>query len=203
MKLLLKYFLFFFVVSALSWVTYSCSCSSCSKEEEAQVPVDVLNKANKFITSKTGEEFFNNYITPDFVRTKHTPPYYEMAYRLFVPEKPYVNTTITFTVDSVGNVVTNRDIIGIPNCGSHPSQCNWQIDRETALGIAEKYGLEKGIRDWQAGFIWNPERQIYVWHILSTIREFEGDFGYRGSGKEMIIDPVNGDLLAINDWHIR
>jgi len=63
--------------------------------------------------------------------------------------------------------------------------------------------LAKGIKEWQVKFIWNPERQFYVWYILSTIREFTGDFGYRGTGKEMIIDPVSGKVLAMNDWNIR
>jgi hypothetical protein len=187
----------------LTAIIYSCSCSNCSKQEEAVVPVNVLNKANAFIISKTGGEFFNNYITPDFVRIKHSPPYYEMAYNLYIPEKPYVNAVITFSVDSIGNVVKKRDIIGIPTCNNEPADCNWQIDKESAIHFAKRYGLEKGIKDWNVGFIWNPERQIYVWHILSTDREFKGDFGYKANGKEMIIDPVNGDLLALNDWHIR
>jgi hypothetical protein len=203
MKLFLKFVLFTITILVISWTFYSCSCSTCGKKEEASVPIDVLNKANKFIISKTGEEFFNKHITPDFVKTKHSQPYYEMAYRLYVPEKPYVNTVITFTIDSIGNVVKKRDVIGIPNCKEKPTDCNWQINKENAVLIAERYGLEKGIKDWQVGFIWNPERQIYVWYILSTIREFEGDFGYRGSGKEMLIHPVHGDVLALNDWNIR
>ena len=203
MKLFLKFVLSIITVLVISWTFYSCSCSNCTKKEEASVPIDVLNKANEFIISRTGEEFFTSYITPDFVRTKRTPPYYQMAYHLYVPEKPYVNTIITFTVDSIGNLVKKRDIIGIPNCMNKPTDCNWQIDRDAAVLIAERYGLEKGVKDWQVGFIWNPERQIYVWHILSTIREFSGDFGYRGTGKEMLIDPVHGDILALNDWSIK
>ena len=203
MKLLLKMLVIFCVVFAISWVITSCSCSSCGKEQEANVPLNILNHANSFIISKTGEEFFHKYITPDFSRTKHLPPYYEMAYRLFVPEKPYVSSIIRFTVDSVGFIVKDRDILGIPNCAVHPTQCNWQIDKETAILLAEKYGLEKGVKDWDVGFIWNPERQIYVWHVLSTTREFEGDFGYRANGKEMIIDPVSGDVLGINDWKLN
>lgn len=203
MKLLSKLLVWGIPVAVLSLLFYYCSCSSCSKKEEANVPLDVLENANSFVISKTGEEFFKKYITPDFVRTKHSPPYYEMAYYLYIPEKSFVNTSITFTVDSIGNVVENRDIIGIPNCKTKPSECNWQIDKEGAIQIAKRYGLEKGIKEWQVGFIWNPERQVYVWHILSTIREFTGDFGYRGSGKEMLIDPVFGDVLALNDWNIR
>ena len=203
MKSKVKLLLILFVVSVASWIITSCSCSSCGKEQESNVPLNVLNKANSFIISRTGEEFFHKYITPDFSRTKRLFPYYEMAYRLFVPEKPYVSSIIRFTVDSVGHIVKDRDILGIPNCLAHPTQCDWQIDKEDAILLAEKYGLEKGVKDWDVGFIWNPERQIYVWHVLSTTRQFEGDFGYRANGKEMIIDPVSGDILAINDWKIN
>lgn len=184
-------------------IVYSCSCSSCAKNEEVTVPLDILKKANDFVISKTGEEFYSKYISPDFTRTKHTPPYYEMYYRMYMPEKPYVNTKIYFTMDSTGNVVEKNDILGIPECVKTPSQCEWEIDKSRAVEIAKKNNLEAGIKDWQVGFIWNPERKIYVWHILSTIREFQGEFGYRGNGKEMIIDPVTGELLAVNDWHIR
>ncbi|GBD87920.1 hypothetical protein BMS3Abin03_01854 [bacterium BMS3Abin03] len=184
-------------------IIYSCSCSSCSKQEEAIVPVDVLKKANAYVASITGEEFFKKYITPNFSKMKHNPPYYEMAYTLYMPEKPYVNSTIKFFVDSAGNVMKNLDITGIPRCKNRPSGCDWKIDREDAVKIAEQYGLEKGIKDWQVGFIWNPERGIYVWHILSTLKEMKGEFGYRGNGKEMIIDPINGDVLAYNDWYLR
>ena len=203
MKTSLKMIIILIAVSIVGWLISSCSCSSCSKDNEAKVPLNVLHNANKYVISKTGEEFFNKYITPDFARTKYVPPYYEMAYQLFVPEKPYVASTIRFTVDSLGLVVKKRDILGIPNCAIHPTQCDWKVDKETAILIAEKYGFEKGVKDWDVGFIWNPERQIYVWHVLSTIRQFEGDFGYRANGKEMIIDPVSGDVLAIHDWKIN
>jgi hypothetical protein len=203
MKLLSKLLFGGILITAVGLLFYFCTCQTCSKEEEATIPLDVLERANSFVISKTGEDFFKKYITPDFVRTKYTAPYYEMVYQLYMPEKPFVNTTITFTVDSIGKVIKNRDIIGIPNCQSKPSECNWQIDREGAIQIAKRYGLEKGIKEWRVGFIWNPERQIYVWHILSTIREFSGDFGYRGNGKEMLLDPVSGDVLALNDWNIR
>ena len=196
-------FAIFLAITILSCVYYSCSRSSSGKQEGTDVPLNVLQEANLFVVSKTGAKFFHNYITVNFVKTKHSPPHYEMVYNLFVPEKPYVNTLITFTVDSTGNVVESRDIIGIPNCEKNPSLCNWQVDKASAVVIAEREGLERGIKDWQIAFLWNPERQIYVWRILTVIREFQGDFGYRGSGKEMLIDPVNGEVLALNGWQIN
>ena len=69
----------------ISFLIYSCSCLSCGTSEEANVLLDVLEKADSFIVSKTGEQFFKNYITADFFRTKHIAPYYEMVYRLYIP----------------------------------------------------------------------------------------------------------------------
>jgi len=181
----------------------SCKCLSCSKGEEAEVPLDVLAKADSFIISNTGKDFFDNYITADFFNTKHTPPYYEMAYKLFIPEKPYVKAIIKFTVDSVGNVLKNRDIVGIPKCRYFPEECNFKIDKETASLIASEKGLKEGVKEWDTGFLWDFKRERYVWKILSTISEFGGEDNYKATGQEMIIDPTNGEVLALNDWKIN
>ncbi len=102
MKSLKNSYTTFLAITILSCVYYSCSRSSSGKQEGTNVPLNVLQEANLFIVSKTGAKFFHNYITVDFVKTKHFPPYYEMAYNLYIPEKPYVNTSISFTVDGAG-----------------------------------------------------------------------------------------------------
>jgi len=63
--------------------------------------------------------------------------------------------------------------------------------------------LGEGIKEWKVGFIWNPQREMYVWHILSTFKETEGEVGYRADGKEMFINPSSGDVIAINTWRIN
>lgn len=181
----------------------SCKCLSCSKDEEAEVPLEVLAKADSFIISTTGKDFFDKYITADFFKTKHTPPYYEMAYKLFIPDKPYVNAIIKFTVDSVGNVMKNRDIVGIPKCRYFPEECNFKIDEQTAKLIAGEKGLKEGIKEWDAGFLWDFKREKYVWNILSTLNEFGGEDNYKATGQEMIIDPTSGEVLALNDWRVN
>ena len=181
----------------------SCKCRSCQDQEEDSVPLEVLTKADSFITASTGKEFFQNYIKTDFARTKYTPPYYEMAYKFFMPEKPYVDAIIKFTVDSVGNVLKNRDIVGIPRCLNFPEECDFKIDEQTARQIATNMGLKEGVKDWDAGFMWDFKLNRYVWRILSTLTELgEGDH-YKATGQEMIIDPNNGDVLALNDWRIN
>jgi hypothetical protein len=179
----------------------ACRCPSCSRQEETVVPKDLLTKANNYIIQRTGSEFFEKYISPDFVRTKFTPPYYFLTYRLIMPEKPFVNTVIQFTIDSVGGVVKDRDIIGIPNCLD--GGCSFNINEEEAVKIAKDNGLEKGIKPWKTGFIWDSNLQQYVWHILSTSNESQSSEGFRGNGKEIIIDPNSGLVLSMNDWHVN
>jgi len=180
---------------------YGCSCFSCSKQAETVVPSDLLNKANDYIKQRTGSDFFGKFISPDFIRTKITPPYYFLTYRLIMPDKPYVNTVIQFSIDSTGNVIKDRDIIGIPDCIN--GGCNFNVTEEQAIIIAKDSGLEKGIKPWKTGFLWDPKLSQYVWHILSTSSESQSSEGFRGYGKEIIIDPNSGLVLELNDWHVN
>ncbi len=190
-------------IAALTFISFSCSCSSCSQKEEIDVPVELLKKANDFIISKTGDEFFKKYISPDFVLTKKIGGTYEMAYRFVMPEKPFVDELIHFTIDSTGRVVKEREIFGIPDCLSDPSSCTFNIDEEKARTIAAELGLEPGVIEWKVGFLWDETLKQYVWHVLTTLYESHGSNGYIGNGKEVIIDPNTGLMLKENEWKIR
>ena len=162
-----------------------------------------ITDAKGFIIASTGKEFFDNYINADFARTRYTPPYYELAYKFFMPDKPYVNAIIKFTVDSIGNVMKDRDIIGIPRCNNFPEECDFNIDEQTARKIASDMELKEGIREWEAGFLWDFKLQRYVWRILSTLTEYSSGDNYKATGQEMVIDPNTGDVLALNDWRVN
>jgi hypothetical protein len=181
----------------------SCKCRACEDQEQNSVPLEVLTMADSFIVASTGKEFFNQHIKPDFARTKHTPPYYEMVYKFYMPGKPYVDALIKFTVDSVGNVLMNRDIVGIPKCLNFPEQCEFNIDEQTARQIASDMEFKEGIKEWDSGFMWDFKLQRYVWRILSTLTEYNYDDNYKATGQEMIIDPNTGDVLALNDWRVN
>jgi hypothetical protein len=204
-KSIYKISMFFSALIILISITVltSCKCRSCQDEEQGSVPLEVLSKADSFITISTGKEFFQKYITPDFARTRYTPPYFEMAYKFFMPEKPYVNATIKFTVDSSGNVLKNRDIVGIPRCVNYPEECNFNIDEQTAKQIATNMGLKDGVKEWDTGFMWDFKLQRYVWRILSTITEMGNEENYKATGQEMVIDPNTGEVLVLNDWRIN
>jgi hypothetical protein len=198
-SLLISAISLFIIIAILT----SCKCRACEDQEEGSVPLDILVKADSFIAASTGKEFFNKYITADFYRTKHTPPHYEMAYKFFMPEKPYVNATIKFTVDSVGSVMKNRDIVGIPRCKNFPEECDFNIDEQTARQIASDMELKEGIKKWEAGFLWDFKLQRYVWRILSTLTEYSSGDNYKATGQEMVIDPNTGEVLALNDWRVN
>jgi hypothetical protein len=193
---------FILIILALACLFMNaCRCPSCSRQEETVVPKELLNKANDYIKQRTGNDFFEKYISPDFVRTKFTPPYFFITYRLIIPDKPYVNTVIQFSIDSTGNILKDRDIIGIPNC--QEGGCNFNITEDQAIKIAKDSGLEKGIKPWKTGFLWDSNLKQYTWHILSTAMESQSSEGFRGNGKEIIIDPNSGIVLAMNDWHVN
>ena len=71
------------------------------------------------------------------------------------------------------------------------------------LKLLNDSGLEKGIKPWKTGFLWNPNLKQYTWHILSTSSESQSSEGFRGNGKEIIIDPNSGLVLEMNDWHVN
>lgn len=198
-SIILSGLLFLIIISILT----SCKCRACEDEERGSVPIEVLTKADSFIIASTGKDFFDKFITPDFARTKHTSPYYEMAYKFFIPEKPYVDAIIKFTVDSLGNVMKNRDIVGIPRCLNFPEECDFNIDEQTAKQIATNMGLKDGVKEWDTGFMWDFKFHRYVWRILSTLTELGSEENYKATGQEMLIDPNTGDILALNDWRIN
>jgi hypothetical protein len=114
-----------------------------------------------------------------------------------------VNATIKFTVDSIGNVMKDRDIIGIPRCKNFPEECDFNIDEKTARQIASDMELKEGIREWEAGFLWDFKLKRYVWRILSTLTEYSSGDNYKATGQEMVIDPNTGEVLALNDWRVN
>ncbi len=197
---------FILVVSFLpiaSIILSSCMCVPCHQREETQVPYDVLQKSNEFIIAKTGEQFFKKYITPDFTRTKKDSTGYLMVYQMFDPDRPYVDDLIHFSTDTLGNVDTLKDVIGIPDCKDNPELGNFSLNEEEAIKTAKEFGLPKGIKDWKTGFLWDQKYQQYVWHVLSVTEENKKNGVYSGKGKEIIIDPASGNVLETNDWHIN
>lgn len=187
-----------------AFIFYSgCTCKPCSEQEESQIPLNVLKNADQFIISKTGDDYFKKYIAVDFLQSKHITPNYLMVYKFYMPEKPFVDGLIRFTVDSIGKVLTQYEVVGIPDCNANPLDCDFVVDEKIARQIATENGLPKGIKDWKVDFVWEAKYNKYVWLLLSTLKESKGDFEYRADGEQIVIDPNNASVIYQDRWQIK
>jgi hypothetical protein len=190
----------FTMIPAAALYLFGCGCS-CGSPQEADIPDSVIKNADQVVKSRTGKDFFDQYITLDLNRSKVIPPDYFLVYRLIIPDKPYVNETIEFTVDAEGKLNKSFTVSGIPECLT--GGCAFEINEQEAIDIAQKIGLEKGVKEWKAAFSWNDKFNKYVWRVVSVISETPNSQGSKRSGKDIIIDCNTGEVLENNDWHVR
>ena len=189
------------LLSMIAGVTFfACSCS-CT-DSQSTVPDNVLKNSNRFIVSRVGQEFFDNYIKPDFQETKKINSKFYMVYDFKIPDKPYVDSKIKFEVDSTGSVLNRENVIGLPDCGADPGKCEFNIDEEQAKQIAKDNSFKQGIKDWKVEFKWDSKYNQYVWSILSTFQQSQGSNGMRGNGEIMLIDPNSGNVISTDTWRI-
>jgi hypothetical protein len=205
-KIFLKIFSFDVITFLLlSFILFynGCSCKPCSEKEEAQIPIEVLKKADQFIISKTGDDFFKKYMTADFLQSRHIASNYLMVYKFYMPEKPFIDELIRFTVDSSGNVLAQYEVVGIPDCNSNPTDCDFVVDEKIAKQIANENGLPKGIKDWKVDFVWEAKYNKYVWKIISTNKETVLQDHERAEGELIMIDPSNASVLEKETWRVN
>jgi len=85
----------------------------------------------------------------EFVRK----PRYRMAYSLSVPDLPGTDLTVAFVVGAAGNLVTEAEIEGLPDCVHDPMECAFTVvDEASMISIARQAGLESGLGQWRTHF---------------------------------------------------
>ena len=205
-KIIFKTFsfdVFGFLLFTLFLFYTGCSCKPCQEQDESQVPLNVLKKSDQFIISKTSDVFFKKYIAVDFNQSKHIEPNYLMIYKFYMPEKPFVDGLIRFTVDSTGKVLNQYEVVGIPDCNANQYDCDFVVDEKIARQIAVENGLPKGIKDWKVDFVWEAKYNKYVWNLFSTLKENKNEENYRAEGEQIVIDPNNASVIYQNSWMIN
>lgn len=200
-KLILTVFPLAFIAAA-SFVFYSCSCG-CGNNSENTIPKFVVDNADEFIISRTSKDYFEKYIKFDASKTQKNILGYNLVYKFFIPEKPFVDVLIQLYADTLGKINTDRGVIGIPNCLSNPPECDFAIDEKKAAQIATEAGLEPGIKEWKKMFVWSDKHGRYTWVVLSTFEEAYGTNGFRGKGRELVIDATTGSVIDNKEWFIR
>ncbi len=183
-------------------------------DEVEEIPDSIIEKSNEFVISRVGVDFFDNYISLDEEKSRYQQedtfcienpescseylqsPHYLIFYLLNIPEKPFVNETIEIALFETGEVIKERDI-SIPNCQEEPIKCEFPINREEALSIAQSEGLKEGVKDWDTSFHWYAgDIKNYVWTVSSTLIDGRG---YR-SGEVIVINANTGDIIKVSEW---
>ena len=191
-----------FSIIISSFLFAACCTSNKLSGEKQNIPPSVQMKADEFIISKTGEAFFNRNIKPDYEKTVKVKDGYQVVYNFSIPEKE-IEAEIKFTTDSLGNINREKEIARIPECVLTPGNCSFNISKEEAIRIAVNSGLEEGVKAWDLRFSWDSNRKKYLWDITSTLRETRGEGFERVSGKTILIDPNNGEIIETNAWQIN
>ncbi len=191
---------FVFIVSLT--VLFS-SCSGNKENPAREIPKNILDKANNFIVSKTGSDFFNDNFKIDYSAFKSFKGGYRLNYIFQLKDKPYIKQNISISFDSTGNILFTDEIKKIPNLKEQPEKFLFTVSKDDAIKIAENAGLEKGIKEWSVKLEWNENYGIYTWNIISTFSEFKNSAGFRSKGKEIIIDSNSGKILDTKLWQIN
>ena len=220
---LTNYFLSFFL---FSFPFYSCS-DIIEIEENPQIKIgdpqaipvisdSIIYKANSFVISKVGEQFFNSYIKYDSENSKFSPadsfcienpsscadfllkPHYYFVYSFKISENEFVDEIIELVTDTLGNVVSSREPFGIPQCPDNNCWDNFPlIARDEAISIAQNNGFEDGISEWSVTFhFYANEYNNYVWQISNTMYQSDSE----SSGKSLIIEAGNGEIIESINW---
>ncbi len=192
----------FIVVSFLSFIYQGC-CSCTVSNSFTGVSEKLKDKSYEYVISKTGKDFFNQYIKINNDKITKIKDGYLMVYNFSIPEKEGINGEIRFSIDSVGNIKKDKEIVGIPDCISNQENCNFNISKTEAINIAKQKGFEKGIKDWEVNFVWNSELETYNWQIITTLSEIKNNDFTKSSGKIMLINPDSGNVIKTEEWRVN
>jgi hypothetical protein len=201
----------FLITILISLFLTACSCPVCDIVDNRYpktlkmigVPEKIKEKVDNYIAAKTGEDFFVKYVSLNETASFFDSVKYYWVYDISIPGKEWVTGKIDLFTDSLGNIDQLMEVNGIPDCGTNPNGCSFDITPNQAFKIAIKEGLKPGIKEWSQKFLWNAKFNKYVWQIISTLEESQGSQGFRGSGEEIIIDASTGEKLDFNEWKVR
>lgn len=146
----------------------------------------LILKAEEFLKSKFGEAYFNKYFTLNSV-INNTVMY---NYRITVNN--YTKNEKVIVKFDNGEII---ETIGVVDCVKDSNKCMpFKIDKEKAIEIARKAGLEEGTIGYGADMRYSDEIDGYVWDVRSLTKELERP---PEEGRGVLIDPVTGDVYKI------
>jgi hypothetical protein len=187
------------------------------EQPSSKIPAFIVEKSNQVVIDLVGETFFQEHYKFDDNRSQYydadssciehpsnclqflQKPHYLIVYTLRFFDEEIPRTFAEFVVDSLGNLITEREVYGVPDCKNFPGECSF-IDKTSVVSIAENAGLEPGIKPWRVDFHWRGlAPKTFVWSVKNTLSETQSP-QYRASGRAVIIDANTGIVIEIVDW---
>jgi hypothetical protein len=193
--------LFLTLIAGMFLFSGCCNCGVT--QSNTDIPAEILEKANSFVISKSGKDFFESYIKYDKHNTIKTETGYLIVYNFSVPDKPGIKGIIRFNADEEGNVIRDKEITGIPDCLANPDDCVFGKSKEDAIRTAYAVNFKEGIKEWDVNFIWSSRNNKYVWEIRSTLEETKVGDRYKGHGLILLIDPGSGNVIDTREWRVN
>jgi hypothetical protein len=163
-----------------------------------QIPREIVERVEQQLYDLCGKTFFQENFefssdessaSPGCLDRRCVPefkrhPWYLLQWRFTLDTAPWIDNFAAAIVDSAGVIV--KKTIGIPNCLSNESDCEFKIDENRAIELAHEFGLEADLEDWQVRFIWSQQVEKYVWEVNNSPN--------RKSGRALEINASTGRL---------
>lgn len=196
----------------------SASSTSAAPPSDRNAPKRLADSAWVHLNRYVGSRFARRCLSRGALEgyLEHTNPRdstsaagWQFYYDLNVPEAPWVNGQVTVAVDLHGHLTQKYDqshqfnqfaaITGIGNCARNPALCRFPINREDAIRIARRNGLEEGLRQWDVGFTWYYSQDgRFQWNVSNTL-ELDKD-QCSGAGNIISIDANTGRIVMRSGW---
>jgi hypothetical protein len=206
------------LVICISAVHPGSDISDLSGSAEAvvqSVPPEIMKKAEQFVISKVGVEFFQEHMSlhgSDLERARPASGTsydegtteeldgvvvgYRFSYDIQVADRPIPAGHVWFKTDLDGNA-DPETVHGLPDCVSCPEECEFPMDEGAAREVAILAGLDPGLREWRVSLLWHGGFRTYVWNVMNVTNESPD----LEEGKSVLIDANDGGVLSVCEYY--
>jgi len=189
-----------FLLTVLTFSQTSINISNKSQTENYKNNTHYIEiiQANNYLNNILGLDFVSKNLKFDTIITdRHLVAIYETTNTKNLDGKNTILVwfkfhNLRYEIDSINTVLDKKEIIK----NIKGKKCNLFIGLKKAKEIAEKAGLESGIKNWNIYLTY--QNNFPIWVIQSTYGESK-EGAYRASGQLVKINMIDGSFDK-NDW---
>lgn len=159
---------------------------------------------------RSNKSLGNSDFRKDIIKFK--PDRYYLWYDLDFVQGTYKESIsdYVYIVVSVNDTQTHVSIRGLPKCFGD-SICGHYLTKDSALIVAEKLKLDKGLTTWKAEFNWNKtgveylqngtmkivlDKGFYVWSVSNVLSIISPEPCLNGAGECLRVNAFTGEFVG-------